>query len=392
VLAPAVVNTPKAQRYVPHLDRWVNCTGSPVNLAVTVLNGVTVEETGPVIVLPSGRAFAIGGTGETALFSLGPHPTSPGSWKKGPSFPADTSASPNWPTLTALDAPAALLPDGKVILLAGNAEPTGSDYFSSNPVFLEYDPVSTATTIPPLSVQPALPAGNQTWQSAFLVLPTGQLLCSAQTNTLFLYTPDPSSHPHPSWRPANVRVPPVMVRGRSYRLQGTQINGLSQAVCYGDDAGMATNYPLVRLSQPWAHEVVYLRTHDFSTMGIATGHAVPDDLHSCVMDVPVHLHAGRWELEVVANGIASHPIEVEILAHEVTEHGVVGKVEALHYDRFGDFVGFSLRATNGAIRRLDSHERGIADLVKMAWEHRYLVRVVVDSDRPDSPATIELIV
>jgi hypothetical protein len=92
---------------------------------------------------------------------------------------------------------------------------------------------------------------------------------------------------------------------------------------------------------------------------------------------------------VVANGIAPHPSEVEILAHEVTEHGVIGKVEALHYDRLGDFVGSSLRATNGAIRRLDSHERGIADLVKMAWEHRHLVRVVVDSDRPDSPATIE---
>jgi Galactose oxidase, central domain len=39
VLAPAVPDTPKAQRYVPLLDRWVNCAPSPVKLAVRKIAG-----------------------------------------------------------------------------------------------------------------------------------------------------------------------------------------------------------------------------------------------------------------------------------------------------------------------------------------------------------------
>jgi hypothetical protein len=244
VLAPAVENTPQAQRYVPLLDKWVNCTPSPVNLAITTLDGVNVEETGGVVVLPNGSAFAVGGTGQTAIFTRGHHETDPGSWKTGPSFPDDISASPNWPTLTALDAPTCLMPSGRVMLLAGNAEPTAGDYFSSFPVVLEYDPSSSALKIPLLGVQPTFPAGNQTWQSAFMLLPTGQLLLSMQTNTLSLYTPDPASGlPDPSWAPAHISIPPTLVLDHSYKLRGTQLNGLSQAVSYGDDAGMATITP-----------------------------------------------------------------------------------------------------------------------------------------------------
>ena len=161
----------------------------------------------PRILLPDGKVFAIGGTGQTAIFTPGPHLNSPGSWTKGPAFPPDTSSSPNWPTLTALDAPACLLPSGKVVCLAGNTEPESGDFFSQNPVFLEFDPHGGATTLPLLDAQPTLPAGNFTWQSAFLMLPTGQLLCSAQTNQLFLYTPDPANGlPRHDWKPAHIEV------------------------------------------------------------------------------------------------------------------------------------------------------------------------------------------
>ena len=46
---------------------------------------------------------------------------------------------------------------------------------------------------------------------------------------------------------------------------------MTQAVAYGDDATMATNYPLVRLISEDAR-VHYCRTFDHSTMAVATGH------------------------------------------------------------------------------------------------------------------------
>jgi len=391
VLAPAVRDTPKAQRYVPSLDEWVNCVPSPVKLAITTLNGVGVYETGPTIVLPNGNAFVIGGPGRTAIFTPGPNPTSSGSWTKGPVFPNDTSASPNWPLLTALDAPACLLPSGKVVLMAGTAVPDSGDYFSLDPVLLEYDPATSAAILPPLDVQPSLPAGNFTWQSCFLLLPTGQLLCSAQSSTLFLYTPDPSAgSPHPSWRPAHISVPPTMHPGHSYTLSGTQINGVSQAVGYGDDAGMATNYPIVRLTHHTSGQVVYLRSHHFSTMGIATGHNLPHDRKSCEIDIPSNLAVGRWKLVVIANGIPSEPIWVEIGSHG-REHRFEGKIESLVYDNFGDFEAFTVKNARGDIRRFDSREPHIAELTRRAWQERTRVLVALEPDRPHHAASIALL-
>jgi len=392
VLAPSVRDTPKAQRYVPELDEWVDCHVAPVNLAIDTLNGVGVFETGPVIVLPSGKALVVGGTGKTAIFTPGPHLADPGSWTPGPAFPPDTSASPNWPTLTALDSPGCLLPSGKVVFLGGTTEPDSGDYFSQNPVFLEYDPHSSAATLAPLDAQPALPAGNWTWQSFFLLLPTGELLCSAHTNSLFLYTPDPASgSAHHSWRPTHIEVPDCMVPGHSYRLRGTQINGLSQAVSYGDDAGMATNYPIVRLTRPSTGQVAYVRSHDFSTMGVATGREVPEDLKSCHFDIPSTLPLGHWELVVIANGIASDPVEVRI-ATQCEEHSFVGKVDSLAYDRFGDFEGFSLETLDGAIHRFESREPNVEELIRRAGKERTRIAIKVDAAHSRRPLSITILI
>ena len=385
VLVPSVRDTPKAQRYVPHLDAWENCPPSPVKLAIDTLLGAEVFETGPTIVLPDGAAFCIGGTGKTAIFHHG-------AWKQGPDFPPDTSASPNWPLLTALDAPASLLPSGKVVLMAGTTAPDAGDFFSLHPVLLEYDPASSASTLPNLDVQPALPAGNFTWQSCFLLLPTGQLLCSAQTNTLFLYTPDPAAgSPHHSWRPAHISVPTEMRPGHSYTLHGTQINGLSQAVCYGDDGGMATNYPIVRLHHHSTGEVVYLRTHHFSSMGIAAGHE-PHHRKSCTIDVPATIAHGKWKLVVVANGIASEPIGVEIGLHaHPHEHKFEGKIESLIHDGFGDFVGFTLKNGSEQPRKFESREPHMAELAHRAWQQRIRVLVEAEHNHPDHVESIALL-
>ena len=249
VLAPAVRDTPKAQRYVPWLDEWVDCAPSPVKLSIDKLKGVGVYETGPVILLPDGKAFVIGGTGKTAIFTSRSARHRSGFVDQRPGF---SQRHEREPELAHADragragVPAAQR-QGRV--LAGTTEPDAGDYFSLNPVFLEYDPHSSATTLPPLDVQPSLPTGNWTWQSCFLLLPTGQMLCSAQSNTLYLYTPDPGQRVAASFLETGAHLSSRLHGSRAQlSLSGMEINGLSQAVCYGDDAGMATNYPIVRLT------------------------------------------------------------------------------------------------------------------------------------------------
>jgi hypothetical protein len=87
---------------------------------------------------------------------------------------------------------------------------------------------------------------------------------------------------------------------------GSQLNGLSQACGYGDDTGCATNYPLVRLSNPRNGNVYYCRTFDHSTMAIATGASV----QSTSFAVPPTIAPGIYKLAVVANGIASTEVSV----------------------------------------------------------------------------------
>ena len=91
-------------------------------------------------------------------------------------------------------------------------------------------------------------------------------------------------------------------------ISGTQFNGLSQGAAYGDDFQDATNYPLVRIVNTATGHVFYCRTHNHSTMGVATGtHKVATHF-----DVPASAEAGPSQLFVVANGIASLPYSIEV--------------------------------------------------------------------------------
>jgi hypothetical protein len=118
----------------------------------------------------------------------------------------------------------------------------------------------------------------------------------------------PLGAPQPGWAPTITAVPTALTRGQSYALTGTQLNGLSEAAAYGDELSAATNYPLVRLTMAGTGHVFYARTHDHSSMGVATG-ALPVTTH---FDVPAAAEAGAASLVVVANGIASAAVAVTI--------------------------------------------------------------------------------
>ena len=85
------------------------------------------------------------------------------------------------------------------------------------------------------------------------------------------------------------------------------MNGFSQGAAYCDDAHAATNYPLVRITNRATGHVFYARTHDHSTMAVAYSGTA-----STQYDVPVAMETGLADLAVVANGIASAPITVNV--------------------------------------------------------------------------------
>jgi hypothetical protein len=88
------------------------------------------------------------------------------------------------------------------------------------------------------------------------------------------------------------------------------LNGLSQAVAYGDDCTCATNYPIVRIRHNASGKIFYCRTFDHSTMGVATGATI----QNTTFHVPVGLPSGAAEITVVANGIPSKPVSINVVA------------------------------------------------------------------------------
>jgi hypothetical protein len=126
-------------------------------------------------------------------------------------------------------------------------------------------------------------------------------------NLQLVYTP--SGTPLPTWAPTITKflfsnVDP----GGRYQIWGRQFNGLSQANAFGDEFQVATNFPLVRITNNKTGNVRYARTYNFSTMGVATG----NDIVSTWLDVPTNMEAGASMLAVVANGIPSMPIPITV--------------------------------------------------------------------------------
>ena len=156
---------------------------------------------------------------------------------------------------------------------------------------------------------PANVQNDVSFEMRLLLLPTGQVLFTdGNPVSVQIYTP--SGTPNSSWAPT-ITISPAQVSpgGANYLLTGTQFNGLSQAVGYGDDYQAATNYPLVRIINNSSGHVVYARTHGHSTMAVATGNTSV----STEFDVPGGIELGSSTLVVVANGIGSLPVSVSVV-------------------------------------------------------------------------------
>jgi Kelch motif len=309
VLTVECSNIPKAEKYLPATNKWIAAGSTPVPIAEA-----SMSEIGPALLLPNGRVFCVGGTGHTALYRRPAHPSQPGSWTQGPDFPDN----PPGQIMKANDAPGCLMPNGKVLLAAGPAPAYG---FASPTYFFEYNPATNTMSPAPAPAN----AGGVVYQGRMLLLPSGQVLFAAGTADIEVYTP--SGGPKKAWRPQITAHPHKLRAGQSYSLHGRGFNGLSQAVSYGDDAQMATNYPLVKLVNEATGHVQYCPTYDHSTMAVATRNKIV----STNFMVPFDIELGDADLCVVANGISSPCIDVEVKSAVPDHFG--------HYEAWSWLIG-----------------------------------------------------
>ena len=314
VFAPEIWNSLDATQtpalvYSPTLQTWSSAGTAPDPLVLLTVGNTNYFEIGPVVVRPDGTVFVTGATGFNDIYN-----TTTGAWSSGPKLPTlIDSFSCNNVNFTNIaeqyvvaDGPAALLPDGHVLI---EASPVDANCGWIPPTaFFEFD----GTNLTQVAGTP-FSSVNVSFNGRLLVLPTGQLMFTDTSNDVEIYTA--TGTPNPTWAPTIRNSPATAGAGATnMKISGTQLNGLSGAVAYGDDYQAATNYPLVRITNGVTGHVAYARTHGHSSMGIATGSAIV----STYFDVPSNIELGASTLVVVANGIPSTSVPINILKPGVT--------------------------------------------------------------------------
>lgn len=283
---PYIPDGTNSELYNPKTGSWHTAGSTIVQLwdSAADCGGESVAsfELGPGVLRPDGTVFYMGanscGPGNTAIYN-----SYDGRWTPGPPFPGSYDIA---------DGPASIETNGKVLMMASPG------IYQPPSAFFEWDGRSL-TQVPGTPNAPYDPSfvGNM------LVLPTGQILLTDFSNDIEVYTPQ--SFYHPEWAPVILNSQLILSRGSTYKISGVRFNGMTQGAFYGDDIQSATNYPLVRMTNLFTGHVFYSRTHDHSSMAVAS-----DKLVSTHFDVPHHQDPGLCKLEVVANGIPSIPVLV----------------------------------------------------------------------------------
>ena len=271
---------PLSESYNPSTGKWtnlgdtanVNLQGPPCCSCIQVPPKnwcyYPPGEIGPAMLRPDGTVFATGAThtGETTAHTA---IYTPGSgWVAGPDFPNNDQAGDDF---------AVLLIDGDVLVEGNSGE------------LYDFNGTTLADT--------KVGAGG-----SLMVLPTGQILIGGYE--VYNYTGTYQA----AWQPTISNYPSTVTRGSTYQISGTQFNGLSEANAFGDEEEQATNYPLVQITNNSTKHVFYTRTHDHSTMGVATG----SQTVSTNFDVPSNMETGASTLVVIANGIPSASVAVTV--------------------------------------------------------------------------------
>jgi len=269
-------NSTLSERFVPSLNRWV----SDANVPVALYSG---GEIGAALLLPNGKAFFLGCSGHTALYTP-TGTTNSGTWAAGPDIPN---------RLIPADAPAAMLVNGRLLCAVTD---------QTNTFFYEYDPTANNFTQVNGPTGSAFPGATDYLR--MLDLPDGTVLFGYNATQLYVYQPAGSALTSGKPTISSISINP----DRSYQLKGLLLNGISAGAAYGDDAQMDSNYPLVRMTNKPTGNVYYARTYNWSSTGVRTG----TNIVTTEFSIPTYVPTGTYSLVAVANGIASDPISFSV--------------------------------------------------------------------------------
>lgn len=260
-------------------------TWSAGNDTCAELTDPSSHEIGPGPLLPNGFVFYAGGTAKNCIMD-----TSTGTWSNAPSFGSNDSA----------DGPAAVLPNGNALFQVSPG------VFNSPSHFYEAQVIDANTVNVKQVDEPASASGQSSYEGRLLVLPSGQILWTSDVNDVEIYTP--TGKPQRAWKPRIKSVAATLsVGSKNNKIKGKNFNGFTFGGYYGDDVQMATNFPIVRITNTGSGHICYARTHDHSTMGISNGGPT-----STQFDIPSSCETGASTIQVIANGIASSPKSVTL--------------------------------------------------------------------------------
>jgi hypothetical protein len=268
-----------AETYTPSTGAWSGLGYTPA-----LVFSQAGHEIGPQVLRPDGSVFVAGATGHTSIYHPGLR-----TWSAGPDFPYIAGVQ-----YDTADAPAAVLPSGKVLVMVSPGTYAPPSHF----VVFDGSAINQAD-------DPVYPQPIPSYQGRMLVLPTGQVLFTDGSGDIEIYTD--RGAPSPAWAPGITSVPSQVTRGGTYTLTGSQLNGLTMGSVYGDDNQDATNYPIVQLVSIATGDVSFAPTSGSTTQSIA-----PGTVSSTNFLVPAGMETGLTNIYVIANGISSMPVTITV--------------------------------------------------------------------------------
>jgi hypothetical protein len=200
---------------------------------------------------------------------------------------------PNFGQLGSWDGSAAMMVDGNILM-------TLSATSNENPPTFFYVFNYLTNTFTQVGAPGGGDSVNETSNfTTMLDLPDGSVLfANTDSNKFYVYTP--SGAPLAAGKPTIDNIDKSNCP--TYKITGKLFNGISEGAAFGDDWQMATDYPVIRLTD--GTNVYYARTTNWNRIGAVMTDSLEDTAY---FTIPASVPAGTYSLVVTANGNPSNP-------------------------------------------------------------------------------------